>query len=87
MEFGLKYNLLDKRSDILVLSSTLKPLILIECKAPHVSLNNDVLFQLATYNSKIQSKYLIATNGMITLYWKKSIGDYISINELPKKLT
>jgi hypothetical protein len=70
VEGGLKYNRLSKRSDILVFSLSGNPLLLVECKAPTQVIDNTVIFQLGTYNSKIQAPFLASTNGLMHLYWR-----------------
>ena len=41
-----------------------QPLILVECKAPEVPIDQKVLDQVCRYNTAIQSPYLMVTNGM-----------------------
>jgi type I site-specific restriction endonuclease len=64
LEGGLKYNALNKRSDIVVYSRDAKPWMLIECKAPEVPLDQSVLDQAAQYNLILKAPYLVATNGL-----------------------
>ncbi|MBM3418512.1 MAG: type I restriction enzyme HsdR N-terminal domain-containing protein [Bacteroidetes bacterium] len=64
VEKSLRYGELIKRWDILVFSKSHTPLILIECKAPHVALTNQTLFQLFTYHHVMQGKYLGLSNGI-----------------------
>lgn len=66
VETGLKYNSLTKRSDIMVLNNELKPLVLVECKAPSVTINDSTVRQLAVYNTVCQAKLLVVTNGIVT---------------------
>lgn len=84
VENGLKYNFLSKRSDILVFNKELKPWLLIECKAPSIELNSDVLFQATTYNSKINSELIGITNGLAHQYWKNENNKLHVIEDLPK---
>ncbi|MEA3494497.1 MAG: type I restriction enzyme HsdR N-terminal domain-containing protein [Bacteroidota bacterium] len=84
LESGMKYNKLLKRTDIIVYSRKSIPLILIECKAPSISINKKTLFQLGTYNSKIKSEYLVVTNGMVSYCWKKQENNYKRLDELPE---
>tara|TARA_B100000965_G_scaffold398419_1_gene416514 strand:- start:417 stop:869 length:453 start_codon:yes stop_codon:yes gene_type:complete len=60
----IKYNSLKTRADILVLDTNSNPLILVECKAPSVSIDKDAFFQIAKYNSSLKAKYLFVTNGL-----------------------
>lgn len=51
-----------KRFDILIYKHA-KPVFLIECKAPSVSINQEVLNQICTYNFVLSVPYLLVTNG------------------------
>ncbi|MFM7637388.1 MAG: type I restriction enzyme HsdR N-terminal domain-containing protein [Crocinitomicaceae bacterium] len=64
VEKAIQYGELTKRWDILVYSRSHTPLILIECKAPHIALSNKILFQLFTYQHVIQGEYLGLSNGI-----------------------
>ncbi|MFY0592731.1 type I restriction enzyme HsdR N-terminal domain-containing protein [Roseivirga sp.] len=66
VETGLKYNSRVKRSDIMIMDNDLKPLVLVECKAPSIAINEATVRQLATYNAVFRAKLLIVTNGMVT---------------------
>lgn len=71
LEKGLDLNNLKKRFDILVYDSRHQPWMLVECKAPQVALNEDVLQQVLRYNMSIPVEYLVLTNGDTTLGWRK----------------
>jgi hypothetical protein len=81
-----RYNSLSKRSDILVFSDTLKPLLLVECKASHIGISPDTLMQLSVYNINIKAAFLAVTNGLSHIYWKKDqvAEGYTKIQELPE---
>ena len=64
VEQGLKYNKLQKRSDIIVFDRQGNPLILIECKATSIMLNQKVMDQATMYNRTIKANYIIVTNGL-----------------------
>ncbi|WP_305982143.1 type I restriction enzyme HsdR N-terminal domain-containing protein [Roseivirga thermotolerans] len=66
VESGLKYNELQKRSDILIYDQKLNPLVLVECKAPSVALGQNVVEQIAAYNKVCQSRLVIISNGIQT---------------------
>ena len=70
VESGLKYNQLQKRSDVLVFDRTGKPFLLVECKSSVIKLNRDVIYQGATYNKTIGARYLLVTNGLTILCTK-----------------
>ncbi len=64
VEYGLTINKLNKRSDIVVFDKTGQPLLIVECKAPTVSISQETFDQIATYNLNLNVKYLIVTNGL-----------------------
>jgi len=64
VERGLKVNGMYKRSDIITYDKTMAPFLLVECKAPNISLNQAVLDQIATYNLNYKVPYLLVSNGM-----------------------
>lgn len=64
VEASLKYNTLSMRADAVVYDKQGKPLMLIECKAPHVSITQQTFEQAARYNYSFRTQYLALTNGM-----------------------
>jgi hypothetical protein len=62
MEFG--HNKLKKRTDILVHNRMGEPVMIVECKAPDVDLEEKVFGQIVTYNLKFRIPYLVVTNGL-----------------------
>lgn len=55
-----------KRFDILVMDNEIKPLVLIECKAPNVAISQMTFNQAAQYNLALNAKLFIITNGNTT---------------------
>jgi hypothetical protein len=53
-----------RRMDILVHNREGKPVMIVECKAPDVKLNDEVFDQIVTYNLELKVPYIIVTNGM-----------------------
>ncbi|MDP3353452.1 MAG: type I restriction enzyme HsdR N-terminal domain-containing protein [Flavobacteriaceae bacterium] len=64
VEKKLILNTMTKRTDIVVYNSNAKPEIIVECKAPHVNITEEVFDQIARYNLKLDAQYLIVTNGL-----------------------
>jgi hypothetical protein len=73
MEHGIIYNKLNKRGDIVIYSHTGMPMILIECKAPTIFLDEDVLMQALLYNIKLKAPYLVLSNGIQTICFHHSV--------------
>lgn len=63
VEKELKINLLKRRYDAVVYDRERKPWMLIECKAPHIVLNETTLMQTLNYYRKLQCPYLLISNG------------------------
>lgn len=64
VERGLEVNSRKKRFDLLAFDKHGKPLLLIECKSPEVTLNEDTLMQVSVYNSRFECRHLLITNGI-----------------------
>jgi len=64
IEKGLKLNELQKRADIVIYDNMAKPIVLIECKAPKIKINQEVFEQVARYNMVFKVPYLVVTNGL-----------------------
>ncbi len=56
-----------KRCDAVVYTPSLQPLMLLEFKAPEVTLTQTTLDQAAVYNTTIRAPYLILANGRQTV--------------------
>ena len=64
VEAGLKLYKRIKRTDIVVYNKQGNPVLIVECKAPEVKLNEKVFDQVVRYNMALQVNYLIVTNGL-----------------------
>ncbi len=53
-----------RRFDVVIFDSQLKPYILVECKAPEVSINQNTFDQANQYNWVLKAPYLVLTNGL-----------------------
>jgi len=80
-EVGFKLGEKTFRADILVYGKDLRPLIVVECKRPEVTLSKEVLEQALRYNLVLDVKYIIITNGNSTIAYHKGEG-YVA--SLPK---
>tara|TARA_B100002019_G_C21107438_1_gene516659 strand:+ start:231 stop:680 length:450 start_codon:yes stop_codon:yes gene_type:complete len=59
---------LNKRFDVIVFSANGGVQVLVECKAPSVSITQDTFNQIARYNMKFNAKYMMITNGLNHYY-------------------
>ncbi len=78
IETGLK-----KRFDVIVYDRHGKIAILIECKSTKIKINSKVIDQILIYNQKLNSKYLMVTNGTHTIALDCSNMDIRQIKSLP----
>ena len=63
VEKELQVGAMRKRYDILLFDPAHQPWMLVECKAPEVTLGEKTLLQILRYNMKMQAAYLLVTNG------------------------
>lgn len=63
-EYGLRLNGTLRRCDTLIFDRHLRPLVVVEYKAPSVAVTQRVFDQIARYNIVMQAPYLIVSNGM-----------------------
>ncbi|WP_242158531.1 type I restriction enzyme HsdR N-terminal domain-containing protein [Aestuariivivens sediminis] len=68
VEKELKINNLRKRCDIVVFKPDGSIHLIVECKAPHVTINQDTFDQIAKYNLSLNATYLMVTNGINHYY-------------------
>lgn len=62
------------RYDVLFYNREGQPLLLIECKAPSVTLSTDTLHQLARYNRTACAPYVAVTNGLAHCCYQVNAG-------------
>ena len=83
VEYSVKVNGLDKRADAVVFGSEGQPLMIVECKAPTVTLTEAVLEQALRYHSALQPQYLLLTNGAVTYCYKAENQALCPLDHLP----
>lgn len=54
----------NQRADIIIYDIEMRPLLVVECKAPSVQISQETLDQALRYNTKLGVRYIILTNGM-----------------------
>lgn len=86
LEKEVIYNSLQKRFDILVLDRAGSPFLLIECKAPEVSLSKKTVEQVAVYNKTLGASFMGISNGRQHLFLKYNpeVKNYDQISDLPQ---
>lgn len=68
VEKQITLNGLKKRYDIVVFKPDGKLDILVECKAPEITISQNTFDQIAQYNFKLNANYLMVTNGLAHYY-------------------
>nr|WP_294775946.1 type I restriction enzyme HsdR N-terminal domain-containing protein [uncultured Flavobacterium sp.] len=78
-------NDISKRYDIVVFQPNGEIFLLIECKAPEVTITQKTFDQIARYNLKLNAKYLMVTNGLNHYFCQMDFEkeQYIFLKELP----
>ncbi len=83
-EAGLKINAVQKRYDALIFDKTGVPLVLIECKAPDVTINKKVFEQILAYNRTIGAPFLLVSNGMKHYFLRRGANNqFLFEHDLP----
>ena len=63
-EVGININGTTRRCDTVLYDKIgMRPRLILEYKAPHVKITQEVFFQIASYNSLLRADYLIVSNG------------------------
>jgi hypothetical protein len=85
LEGGHKLHGMAKRSDIVVYNSAGSKILLIECKAPVVTIDQKTFDQIARYNMVHKVNLLAVTNGLQHYYCRIDFekSNYQFIEELP----
>jgi hypothetical protein len=77
------FNNLKKRVDVLVHNRAGRPVMIVECKAPEIEINDEVFDQLVCYNMGFRVPYLILTNGMVhyacIIYYDRNKYDFLEV--------
>ncbi len=64
LEKSLRIHKMSKRCDIVVCNDSGNPTLIIECKAPGISIGQKTFEQVSVYNIAFRVEYLIITNGL-----------------------
>ncbi len=83
LEYPVSINGQNQRADLVVMHRDGTPLILAECKAPEVAISQSTLDQAVRYNSKVEARYLILTNGLSHFIYERDSqqGHYTPLKE------
>jgi hypothetical protein len=65
VEAMFRFNNMKRRADILLHNRRGEPVMLVECKAPDVPVNDIVFDQIVCYNMEFRVPYIVVTNGLV----------------------
>lgn len=71
-----------KRFNVAVINKFQEILLLAEIKAPTVKLDQKVIDQILTYNTSLQSRYLVITNGLEQWVFEKVDEKWVMIKDI-----
>lgn len=71
-EVSFRHGAKDYRADILVYDRAARPLMLVECKRPEVTLDQTVVDQALRYCNELEVKYIAVTNGLKTFLFQRT---------------
>ncbi len=74
VEKQIVINKIKKRYDVVVFDPSGNINLLVECKAPRISITQQTFDQIAKYNMQLKATYLMVTNGLDHIYCKM---DYV----------
>ncbi len=83
-EFPVPLNGTAQRADIVAVGTDGKPFLLVECKAPDVAIDKDVLAQATRYNTVVNARYVILTNGLRHYCYERTADGYRTLSEFPR---
>ena len=78
---------LSQRFDLVLYDRKAKPICLVECKEQNVSLSTQTLLQVLRYNSSLQVKFLIITNGNLMKIFSLANSRLLELEAFPELLS
>lgn len=74
------------RADSVLYSTTLQPRMIIEYKAPHISITQKTFDQISTYNLLLHADYLVVSNGIRHYICKMDYEQqkYVFLEDIPE---
>lgn len=83
-EYSFKYNGLLYRADIVVFDKNREIKVLVECKAPSVAIDREVIEQGIRYNRSLNVQYILFANGVSLCGFRRRDGssEYEAISDM-----
>ena len=82
-EVALTLNGTARRADTMIYTRTLRPLCVVEYKAPEIALTQKVFDQIARYNIVVGAPFLIVSNGLHHYCCRFTNGSYTFLRNIP----
>ena len=85
VEKELEINGLKKRYDIVIYNPDGSIFLIVECKAPKITINQLTFDQIARYNLSLNASYLMVTNGLSHYYCQMDMEkeQYVFLKDIP----
>jgi type I site-specific restriction endonuclease len=84
IEKQLVLNNTKRRTDIVIYDKGIAPLVLIECKAYDVELNQNVIDQALRYNLELKVPFVFLSNGLQHFFIKTVSNNFEQLNDFPE---
>ena len=86
-EYPVMLNGTAQRADVVVVNREGGVVLLAECKAADVRIDDTVLSQAVRYNAVLQARYIIITNGLQHFCWEhRPDGCYVQLRDFPRNI-
>ena len=82
-EYAVALNGQPQRADVVVVGDRAEPLLLAACKAPGIPIDSRTFAQAVRYNSVLNARYLILTNGLRHYCCECRDGEYVRLDGFP----
>lgn len=83
IEKQLILNATKRRTDVVVYNTNLKPMLVIECKAPFVPIDQQTINQVLRYNLELQVPFIGLSNGLTHTCLQLSPNEPIIFHDFP----
>ena len=88
-EYPVDINDMAQRADVVVLDANAQPLLLAECKAPEIALDNatvaqEVFLQATRYNAIVRARYIVISNGLRHFCYEHTESGYVAQASFPQ---
>lgn len=82
-EYPVSLNGQAQRADVVVVDGQGAPLLLAECKATTIDIDEKTLAQAVRYNSVLHARYVVLTNGLRHYCWEVQAEKYVQLRDFP----